>query len=271
MARVQGWQGTGLCYLSSICLADVCRLDFLCATCVVTLSRSILWFCKTSSRCRHLAEEAEKKPKTASLTLSSAAKQEPGGSASARSAEGKPEASGPSGLLQRSPPCPPGTRKNLSLGAAGSLEQGEGPDALAGKKRSAALPGTLGAAGRPPVLLVLQQEAAVAGEHVAGLAEEPEHLLCVQRTAHGQVSRTAAHSCRRRWRKWASLAWEAASASTDTGRRSACREGGANWKASPAPVRLQEPPEEGAGAGRMSRLPRNDAPSSPRHPATCWG
>lgn len=55
------WQRASLCYLSSICFADVCRLDFLWATCVVTLSRSILWFCRTSSRCLHLQEEAEKK------------------------------------------------------------------------------------------------------------------------------------------------------------------------------------------------------------------
>lgn len=57
----QNWQGASLCYLSSICFADVCRLDFLWATCVVTLSRSILWFCKTSSRCLHLKKEVEKK------------------------------------------------------------------------------------------------------------------------------------------------------------------------------------------------------------------
>lgn len=48
---------SGLGYLSSICFADVCRLDFLCATCVVTLSRSILWFCRTSSTCLHLRKE----------------------------------------------------------------------------------------------------------------------------------------------------------------------------------------------------------------------
>lgn len=66
-------QRASLCYLSSICFADVCRLDFLWATCVVTLSRSILWFCRTSSRCLHLQEEAEKK---LSFILSMPAKQE---------------------------------------------------------------------------------------------------------------------------------------------------------------------------------------------------
>lgn len=77
MELSQCWQGASLCYLSSICFADVCRLDFLWATCVVTLSRSILWFCRTSSRCLHLEDKAEKHLRRAeSYILSMPANQE---------------------------------------------------------------------------------------------------------------------------------------------------------------------------------------------------
>lgn len=103
----------GLGYLSSTCFADVCRLDFLCATCVVTLSRSILWFCRTSSTCLHLREE-----KIQELRVMG-----PLGGIKHTLRESKALRSlGPSGSFWRSPPR---EVQYLSSGTAGWLELGE--------------------------------------------------------------------------------------------------------------------------------------------------
>lgn len=119
----------------------------------------------------------------------------------------------PSGLLQRSPTQQNREKLQPGLGTEGWPKQGEHFHARGSQhaRRSESPEPSQAPSGShpaPPVLFVFHHEAAVACEHITGLAKQLENFLRVQRTVQCEVSRTTIHSCQRRWRKWACLAQE---------------------------------------------------------------